>query len=101
MTVSVRGIERELRRRLRESGHAELAASAVEGVTLTDDGSTVYVHIFMRPDWPQFREGDAYPLAFADHPELQSLAAWRALLREAQLLLRDDFPRIVQWLEGR
>jgi hypothetical protein len=101
MTVSPRGIERELRRRLRESGHAELADRAVERVALTDDGSTVYVHIFMRPDWPQFRDGDAYPLAFADHPDLQTLAQWRAFLREAQLLLRDDFHRIVQWLQGR
>lgn len=101
MTVSVRGIERELRRRLRERGHAALAEHAVERVALTDDGSTVYVHVFMRPDWPQFREGDAYPLAFADHPDLQTLAQWRAFLHEAQLLLHDDFPRIVHWLEGR
>lgn len=101
MTVSVRGIERELRRRLCERGHEELAERAVERVALTDDGSTVYVHIFMRSDWPQFRPGDAYPLAFADHPDLQTLAQWRAFLREAQLLLRDDFPRIVQWLAGR
>ena len=101
MTVSPRGIERELRFRLRRDGRADLADRAVEGVRLTDDGSTVYVHIFMRPDWPRFRPGDAYPLAFADHPDLRSLAQWRAFLGEARLLLDDDFTRIVAWLDGR
>ncbi len=101
MTVSLRGIERELRGRLRAAGRADLTERALDGVRLTDDGGTIYVHIFMRPDWPQFREGDAYPLAFADHPDLQTLRQWRAFLREADLLLRDDFGRIVAWLEGR
>ncbi len=101
MPVSVRGIDRELRRRLHAAGRDGLAERALDRVALTDDGSTIYVHIFMRPDWPHFRAGDAYPLAFADHPELQTLAQWRSFLREAHLLLRDDFGRIVQWLEGR
>ncbi|HEY7294363.1 MAG TPA: hypothetical protein VH916_04940 [Dehalococcoidia bacterium] len=101
MPVSVRGIERELRKRLYAARRADLAEHALERVALTDDGGTVYVHVFMRPDWPEFRAGDAYPLAFADHPDLRSLAQWRAFLREAQLLLRDDFGRIVQWLDGR
>ncbi|HLZ72078.1 MAG TPA: hypothetical protein VKV26_19405 [Dehalococcoidia bacterium] len=101
MPVSLRGIERELRRRLAGAGRADLADRALDRVALTDDGGTVYVHIFMRPDWPHFRAGDAYPLAFADHPDLRSLAQWRAFLHEARLLLADDFGRIVLWLEGR
>lgn len=101
MTISRRGLERELRARLRAAGRADLAERALDRVALTDDGSTVYVHIFARPDWPQLRAGDAYPLAFADHPDLRELVGWRAFLDEARLLLADDFPRIVQWLEGR
>ena len=101
MTTSPRGIERELRARLRAAGRADLEARALDRVALTDDGSTVYVHIFARSDWPQVRAGDAYPLAFADYPDLRGLAGWRALLAEASLLLADDFARIIQWLDGR
>lgn len=101
MHVSLRSIERELRDRLCEAGRRDLAERALDDVRLTDDGGTVYVHVFMRPDWPRYREGDAYPLAFADHPELRTLAQWRAFLNEARLLLRDDFDRIVAWLDGR
>jgi hypothetical protein len=98
---SPRSIERELRSRLRAAGRAELADRAVERVGLTDDGSTVYVHIFMRPSWRGYRPGDVYPLAFSDHPDLQTLAQWRAFFHEADLLLNDDFGRIIQWLDGR
>ena len=58
MPLSVRGIDRELRRRLDAAGRRDLAARAVDHVGLTDDGSTVYVHIFMRPAWRHFRPGD-------------------------------------------
>jgi hypothetical protein len=101
MAISLRGIERELRRKLVLAGRGELEQQAVDGLRLTDDGGTIYVHIFMRPDWPHFRHGDAYPLAFADHPDLRTLSQWRAFLREARLLLDDDFRRIVGWLDGR
>jgi hypothetical protein len=101
MPVSARAIERELRKRLTAAGRPELAQDALDGVRLTDDGGTVYVHIFMRSDWRHYRPGDAYPLAFADHPDLGSLARWRALFQEARLLLGDDFERIVRWLDGR
>ncbi len=101
MTISVKGIERELRTRLRAAGRSDLADRALLRVGVTDDGSTRYVHIFMRPDWPRYREGDVYPLAFADYPDLRSLAQWRAFLAEAALLLHDDFGRIIQWLDGR
>lgn len=99
--VSLRTINRELRDRLCAAGRDDLATRALDGVRITDDGATVYVHVFQRPDWPAYREGDAYPLTFADHPDLRTLAQWRAFLREAQLLLRDDFRRIVEWFDGR
>jgi hypothetical protein len=101
MTISPRGLERELRRRLDAAGRADLDRHALDGVRLTDDGGTVYVHLFMQPAWRHFREGDAYPLAFADHPDLRTLEQWRAFLQEARLLLEDDFTRIVGWLDGR
>jgi hypothetical protein len=100
MPISLHGIERALRAALQGCGRVDLAERAVEGVRFTDDGSTVYVHIFMRPDWPHYREGDAYPLAFADHPDLCTLTQWRAFLREARLLLDDDLGRIIRWLDG-
>lgn len=101
MPDSPRSIERELRARLRAAGRDDLADGAVERVGLTDDGSTVYVHIFVRPEWPHYRAGDVYPLAFADYPDLRTLAQWRAFFTEARLLLNDDFGRIAQWLDGR
>lgn len=99
--VSVDGIEQALRAGLRARGRVDLEQQALDAVRLTDDGGTIYVHIFMQPSWRHFREGDAYPLAFADHPDLADLAGWRRFLREARLLLDDDFERIVRWLDGR
>lgn len=98
--LSIHGLERELRARLRRAGEGELAERALDGVRLTDDGATIYVHIFTKPDWPNHRPGDAYPLAFADYEELRTLAQWRGLIEDARLLLIDDFPRIVAWLRG-
>src|SRR5262245_5632868 len=97
-TVSVRGIERALREKLHGRGLYSLDRDALDGVRLTDDGSTIYMHVFMRPSWHRYREGDAYPLAFGERSDLRSLAAWRAFLREARLSLDDDFDRIVRWL---
>lgn len=101
MPVSVQAIERDLVARLRLAGRGDIADRAVDGVRLTDDGGTIYVHIFARSEWLHYRAGDAYPLAFADHPQLCSLAQWREFLAEAKLLLADDFPRIVRWFDGR
>jgi len=97
---SLQSIERNLRRRLVAIGRDDLALRALDGVRFTDDGSTVYVHIFKQPSWRSYRAGDVYPLAFADHPDLRTLADWRAFLTEARLLLDDDFHRIVAWLDG-
>src|SRR5438132_11403638 len=80
--ISVRSIERELRQRLDAAGRHDLATRAVERIALTDDGSTVYVHIIMRPDWQHFRPGDVYPLAFADYPDLKTLTQWLDFLRQ-------------------
>src|SRR6185312_5012307 len=97
---SLHAIERSLRRRLVAIGRDDLARRALAGVRFTDDGSTYYVLIFRNLCWRGYRAGDVYPLAFADHPELCSLANWRAFTGEAALLLNDDFDRIVSWLDG-
>ncbi|MHB8574982.1 MAG: hypothetical protein ACYDCQ_06570 [Dehalococcoidia bacterium] len=99
--VSLHGLERTLRSRLRAVGRGDVAEQALAGLRFTDDGTTRYVHVFMREDWPHYRAGDAYPLAFAEYPDLGSLADWRMFLREAGLLLDDDFERLVQWFDGR
>jgi Arc/MetJ family transcription regulator len=99
--VSLRRIERELRQALRQVGRRDLEERALAGVRFTDDGSTVYIHLFARPDWPPVRSGDALVLAHADHPDLRTCAQWRAFLEEARLYLHDELPRVVRWLEGR
>ena len=97
---SLHVIARDLRRGLVAIGRDDLALRALDDVRFTDDGTTVYVHIYKQPAWRSYRAGDVYPLALADHPDLQRLGDWRALLREARLLLDDDFARIVTWLDG-
>ncbi len=99
--MSLRRIERELREALRRAGRHDLEERALAGVRFTDDGSTVYVHVFARPDWPQVRAGDALVLAHADYDELRTCAQWRAFLEEARLYLHDELPRVLRWLEGR
>ena len=99
--MSLRRIERELRAELQSVGRADLAERALAGVRFTDDGSTVYVHVLARPDWPAVRAGDALVLANADYPDLQTCAQWREFLEEARLYLHDELHRVVRWLEGR
>lgn len=99
--MSLRRIERELREDLHQIGRPDLAEQALAGVRFTDDGTTIYVHVFARPDWPAVRAGDALVLANADYPELRTCAEWRQFLEEARLYLHDEFARVVRWLEGR
>ncbi len=99
--MSLRRIERELREALRQAGRHDLAGQALAGVRFTDDGSTIYIHVFAKPEWPRVRPGDALVLAHADHPELRTCAQWRDFLEEARLYLHDELPRVIRWLEGR
>ena len=99
--MSLRRIERELRRTLRQVGRDDLVTHALDGVRFTDDGGTIYVHVMARPDWAPVRPGDALVLANADYPDLQTCAAWREFLEEARLYLHDEFNRVVRWFDGR
>ncbi len=99
--MSLRRIERELRGELLRLGRKDLLAGALARVGFTDDGGTVYIHVFARADWPKVSPGDALVLAHADHPELQTCADWRGFYEDARLYLHDELGRVVRWLEGR
>ncbi len=99
--MSLRRIERELRAELTRLGRADLLGAALERVGFTDDGGTVYIHVFAQPDWTKVSPGDALVLAHADHPDLRSCAEWRSFYEDARLYLHDELGRVVRWLEGR
>lgn len=98
--MSLRRIERELRQMIRQSSQPHLEAG-LERVGWTDDGGTVYVHLFAAPAWEAIRAGDAFVLAHADYPDLRTCAGIRALLEEARLYLHDESGKVLRWLEGR
>ncbi len=95
-------LERELRRGLAGQGREDLMDTAVGGIGLTDDGSTIYVHLFPKEGSARGR-GRAFVLAWQDYAEdpSQRLDCYRWLMREARLNLRDNVGKIVRWLEGR
>ncbi len=100
--MALRILEHELRRELAGLGREELMDTAVGGIGMTDDGSTIYVHLFPREGSARAR-GRAFVLAWQDYAEdpLQRLDCYRWLIGEAKLNLRDNVGKIVRWLEGR
>ena len=83
-----------------KAGRSDLAAEALGGVSFTDDGSTLYVHVFARPDWVKVAPGRAFVLAWGDYDVRPALALRRALIEEARLSLRDNIESIARWLDG-
>ena len=100
--MALRFLERELRRELAGIGCEELMDAAVAAIGLTDDGGTVYVHLFPGEGSAKAR-GRAFVLAWHDYAEdpRQRLHCYRWLIGEAKLALRDNVAEIVRWLEGR
>ena len=100
--MALRFLERELRRELAQLGREELMEAAVSGIGLTDDGRTIYVHLFPKEGSAKAR-GRAFVLAWQDYAEdsSQRLDCYRWLIGEAKLDLRDNVGKIVRWLEGR
>lgn len=98
--MSLRRIERELRAAIRSSNRPDLEAG-LGRVGWTDDGGTLYVHVFADPQWRRVREGGAFVLANADYRDVQTLAQVRALMEDARLYLHDDTAKILRWLDGR
>ncbi len=100
--MTLRFLERELRRELAQLGREELMEAAVSGIGLTDDGGTIYVHLFPKEGSAKAR-GRAFVLAWQDYAEdpSQRLDCYRWLIGEAELNLRDNVGKIVRWLDGR
>ena len=98
--MSLRRIERELRQAIRRSERPDLE-HGLERVGWTDDGGTVYVHVFAREEWTAVRPGDALVLANADYADLRTCGAMRDLLEEARLYLHDEIEKVLRWLDGR
>ena len=65
--MALRFLERLLRRELADRGREELMDAAVGSIGLTDDGGTIYVHLFPRPGWPHKAQGRAYVLTWQDY----------------------------------
>ena len=100
--MALRYLERELRRELAQLDREELMEAAVGGIGLTDDGATIYVHLFPKEGSAK-AHGRAFVLAWQHYAEdvSQRLDCYRWLLREAKLNLRDSAGEIARWLEGR
>jgi hypothetical protein len=101
--MALRFLEAHLRRELARLGHDGLMDAAVGSIGLTDDGSTIYVHLFPHPGWPHRAQGQAFVLAWQDYAEdrSQRLDCYRWLIGEARLSLLDNVNDIVRWLERR
>ncbi len=100
--MALRFLERELRRELAQLGREELMETSVGSIGLTDDGGTIYVHLF--PGEGSARaHGRAFVLAWQDYAEdpVQRLDCYRWLIGEARLNLCDSVGEIVRWLEER
>jgi len=96
--MALRFLERELRRLLAECGRESLADTTVDSIGLTDDGGTIYVHLF-----PNERRGRAFVLAWEDYTPDGSgrMQCYRWLMGEARTSLRENVDKISRWLEGK
>ncbi len=100
--MALRFLEAQLRRELAQLGREDLMDTAVGSIGLTDDGGTIYVHLFPKEGSAK-AQGRAFVLAWQDYAQdpSQRLACYRWLIGEAKLNLRDSTGKIVRWLEGR
>src|SRR3989337_1942492 len=98
--MALRFLERELRRELAGIGREALMRSAVERIGLTDDGGTIYVHLFPKAGSAK-APGRAFVLAWHDYAgdPSQRLDCYRWLIGEARLSPRANTPKIARWLE--
>ncbi len=101
--MALKFLEAHLRRELTRLGREELMDAAVGSIGLTDDGSTIYVHLFPRPGWPYKVQGQAFVLAWQDYTEdrSQRLECYRWLIGEARLSLLQNGEDVVRWLDRR
>lgn len=100
--MALRFLERELRTLLADRDEVEVMDSAVESIGLTDDGGTIYVHLFPKQGSAK-AQGRAFVLAWEDYTPggSQRLYCYRWLVSEARTSMRDNVDKIVRWLEGK
>jgi len=100
--MALRFLERELRCLLAKRDRDDLMDAAVDSIGLTDDGGTIYVHVFPKPGSPK-AQGRAFVLAWEDYaPEgPKHLYCYRWLIREARTSMGEHVDKIVRWLEGK
>jgi len=100
--VALRFLEELLRQELARLGREDVLPRAVERIAFTDDGATIYVHLFPKAGGAK-RAGRAYVLAWHDYaPDRRHrLDCFRWLVREAKINIRDHAQDIVRWLEGK
>ncbi len=100
--MALRFLERELGRLLAARGREELMATAVGRIGLTDDGGTIYVHLFPK-EGSHKAQGRAFVLAWEDYsPEGRGrMHCYRWLMAEARTSVLENADKIVRWLEGR
>src|SRR5712692_2824396 len=101
--MALRFLERELRRLLIERYREDLMNAAVGRIGLTDDGGTIYVHLFPKVGWSQRAQGQAFVLAWEDYTPDGSahMYCYRWLIGEARTSLRENADKIMRWLEGK
>jgi len=99
--VALAFLERQLGDELDRLGRRDQAEAAAGRIAFTDDGSTVYLHLFPREGWPHKHPGQAFVLAWADHEDIEGLAGFRELVHAGRLAIRDNGEQIARWLEGR
>jgi hypothetical protein len=100
--MALRFLERELRRLLSERGREPQMGAAVGSIGLTDDGGTIYVHLFPK-EGSHKAHGRAFVLAWEDYAPggRGRMHCYRWLMGEARTSLRENVDRITRWLEGR
>lgn len=100
--MALRFLERELRRLLAERGGEPLMDAAVGSIGLTDDGVTIYVHLFPKEGSGK-AQGRAFVLAWEDYAPDGSgrMHCYRWLMGEARTSLRENVDKIARWLEGK
>lgn len=99
--MALRFLERELARVLADHGRPDLMEQAVGSIGLTDDGGTIYVHLFPGAGSSK-AEGRAFVLAWEDYvPEGSSKTyCYRWLMGEARQSMHENADKIIRWLEG-
>ncbi len=101
--MPLRFLERRLGDALAARGREDLARNALGGISLTDDGGTIYVHLLPRAGWAGRAQGRAYVLAWEDYvPEgSKRLLCYRWLVQESKRSIDENADKIIRWLEGR